>query len=124
MVPNQVIDLNLHGDVVDVALNVQSDLDRLTASDTLDPSGGVGLVDTCSRDVITLRARRRAKGTAAERLRGVVVDDGTGGAGSTSEGGIGSGTKVDPEQLGGGDPPITTGDANPTGTYSPGGSED
>ena len=44
--------------------------------------------------------------------------------GSTSEGGIGSGTKVDPEQLGGGDPPITTGDANPTGTYSPGGSED
>jgi len=44
--------------------------------------------------------------------------------GSTSEGGIGSGTPPDPEQLGGGDPPIATGDADPIGTYSPGGRGD
>lgn len=83
-----MINVDLHSDVVDVALNVQSDLDRLAASDTLDPGGGVGLVHASSRNVVTLRARRRAKGTAAKRLRGIVVDDCTSSAGSTSESGL------------------------------------
>jgi hypothetical protein len=80
--------LNLHGDIVDVAINVQSHLDSLATSDALDPGSGIGLSDTNSWDIVTFRARRRAKGTTTKRRRSIVVNDGTGSAGNTSKRGL------------------------------------
>ena len=87
-VSTRVRGLNLHSDVVDVAVNIQSDFNGLAANYTLNPRGCVGLVNTHSGHVVTLRARGRAKGTASKRLGNIVVDDGTSSAGSTSKSGL------------------------------------
>ena len=77
--------VDLHRDVVEIAVNVQSRLDSGTTSDGVDPRSGVGLRDTNSRDVLALGTWRHTKGTTGERCRSVVIDNCTNSTGSTSK---------------------------------------
>ena len=55
--------LDLHRDVVEIAVNVQRRLDSGTTGDGIDPRSGVGLRDTDGRDVLALGAWRNTKGS-------------------------------------------------------------
>jgi len=76
---------NSHGDVVEIALDVQRRLNSGAASNSIDPRSGVGLRDTSSGDVLALRTWWHAESATSKRRRGVVIDDGSDGTCGTGK---------------------------------------